>query len=111
MNIFLIVRGFPTDDDPQWGCFEFDQAKALSAKGHKVTMLSVDVRWKSKTRSLGVKKNEAFGVKSYDLYCGPWVVLSPISPGLYDGLLRRLFMKLFKFKIRSIIPRILPVMY
>lgn len=101
MNIYLIVRGFPTDKDPQWGCFEFDQAKALAAKGHKVTMLSVDVRWKSKYRRPGIKKNESVGVVSYDLYCGPWVVLSAISMSLYDKLTEVLLMKLFKHVIKT----------
>ena len=100
MNIYLIVRGFPTDKDPQWGCFEFDQAKALVAKGHKVTMLSVDVRWKSRNRMPGIIRNESAGVVSYDLYCGPWVVLSTISMSLYDKLIEVLLMKLYNHAIK-----------
>ena len=101
MNIYLIARGFTTDNDPQWGCFEFDQAKALAAKGHKVTMLSVDVRWKSRNRKFGIIRNESAGVVSYDLYCGPWVVLSTISMSLYDKLTAVLLMKLYKYATKT----------
>ncbi len=96
MNIYLIVRGFPTKNDPQWGSFELDQAQALAAQGHKVTMLSVDVRWKSRNRKFQIKRNETLGVISYDLYCGPWVVFSLVSSNLYDFVVRWLFMILFK---------------
>ena len=36
MFIALISRGVPSKRDPQWGCFEKDQAEALVAVGHKV---------------------------------------------------------------------------
>ena len=97
MKIFVISRGFPTPKDPQWGSFEFDQAKALRAMGHKVVMLSVDVRWKSKSRIPGIKKKEEEGVISYDLYCGPWVVLSRISLRIYDSFSGYLVKKLFQY--------------
>lgn len=100
MNVYLIVRGFPTESDPQWGSFEFDQAKALAALGHKVTMLSVDVRWKSRTRKFEIKRNDTSGVTSYDLYCGPWVVLSPVSAHLYDSVIGWLLMRLFKWVLK-----------
>lgn len=29
MYILMIARGYPTEEDPQWGCFEQDQAEAL----------------------------------------------------------------------------------
>lgn len=98
MNIFLIVRGFPTESDPQWGNFEFDQARALAAKGHKVTMLSVDVRLKK--RKYKITKIESESVTSYDLYYGPWVLLRPVSSTLYDTLKKFLLMKLFKYVIK-----------
>ena len=27
MYILMIARGYPTEEDPQWGCFEQDQAE------------------------------------------------------------------------------------
>ena len=44
MYILLISRGIPTKQDPQWGSFELDQAKALQRLGHKVVVLAVDSR-------------------------------------------------------------------
>ena len=46
MYILLISRGIPSEKDPLWGCFEFDQARALRSIGHKVVVLSVDEREK-----------------------------------------------------------------
>ena len=101
MNIYLIVRGFPTKTDPQWGNFEYDQAKALAAVGHKVIMLSVDVRWKSRTRRLGIREIRSSGIISYSLYCGPWVVLSMISTKFCESLIKILFLRLFKYAINK----------
>ena len=38
MYILLISRGIPSKEEPQWGCFEFDQARALKELGHKVVV-------------------------------------------------------------------------
>lgn len=40
MRIFIIARGYPTKQNPQWGCFEKDQALALAKMGHEVVILS-----------------------------------------------------------------------
>lgn len=40
MRIFIIARGYPTKHNPQWGCFEKDQALALARLGHEVVILS-----------------------------------------------------------------------
>ena len=34
MYILMIARGYPTEEDPQWGCFEQDQAEALCNNGN-----------------------------------------------------------------------------
>lgn len=46
MNILLISRGYPSNRDVQWGCFERDQAKALQKLGHTVTVMSIDGRFR-----------------------------------------------------------------
>ena len=38
MYILMIARGYPTEEDPQWGCFEQDQAEALCNNGHQVVV-------------------------------------------------------------------------
>ena len=58
MNIFIIARGYPTSKEPTWGCFEKDQAEALSKLGHKVSIVSVDTRFRWYWRSLGITKQK-----------------------------------------------------
>lgn len=101
MNIYLIVRGIPSKNDPQWGCFEYDQAKALVAKGHHVVMLSVDERWKSRWRKLGIRVIREAGVTSYDLYSGPWVLLSVLNLWIYESVSSWLMLKLFKNVVKK----------
>ena len=54
MRIFWIARGYPSQKDPQWGCFEKDQAEALRKAGHEVVVLSVDTRFRWYYRPLGI---------------------------------------------------------
>ena len=42
MKICIIANGYPTPQEPQWGCFEKDQAMALKKQGHDITVLYVD---------------------------------------------------------------------
>ena len=44
MRILLVSRGYPTTKYPMNGIFEFDQAKALAARGHEVIFAAVDLR-------------------------------------------------------------------
>ena len=78
MFILLISRGIPFDKDPQWGCFERDQALALHKAGHKVVVLSVDSRVKVKNRKLGISHKNIEGVDLYNLYWFPNVIFRPI---------------------------------
>lgn len=78
MFILLISRGIPSDKDPQWGCFERDQALALHKAGHKVVVLSVDSRVRVKNRKLGISHKNIEGVDLYNLYWFPNVIFRPI---------------------------------
>ncbi|MPM58999.1 Glycosyltransferase Gtf1 [bioreactor metagenome] len=44
MRIFIVCRGYPTSKYVMNGIFEFDQAKALAARGHEVIYLAIDLR-------------------------------------------------------------------
>ena len=44
MMIFIIARGYPSKKYIGNGIFEFDQAKALAARGHEIIYLAVDLR-------------------------------------------------------------------
>ena len=78
MFILLISRGIPSDKDPQWGCFERDQALALHKAGHRVVVLSVDSRVRVKNRKLGISHKNIEGVDLYNLYWFPNVIFRPI---------------------------------
>lgn len=54
MNIFIISRGYPTEKEPQWGCFEREQAVALAEAGHTVAVLCVDTRLRFRWRKPGM---------------------------------------------------------
>lgn len=68
MYILLISRGIPSDKDPLWGCFEFDQARALRSIGHKVIVLSVDERVRFYKRKIGLAHKVVDGIDCYN-YC------------------------------------------
>ena len=75
MNILLVSRGYPTKQEPTWGCFERDQAEALSQLGHKVTIISVDIRFRWYWRKLGITQQYINGVSIYNLFCIPYALL------------------------------------
>lgn len=79
MFILLISRGIPSDNDPQWGCFERDQALALHNAGHKVVVLSVDSRAKFHSSKFGISHKLINGVDFYNLSCFPNVIFRPIA--------------------------------
>lgn len=79
MFILLISRGIPSDNDPQWGCFERDQALALHNAGHKVAVLSVDSRAKFHSSKFGISHKLINGVDFYNLSCFPNVIFRPIA--------------------------------
>lgn len=101
MNIFIISRGYPSVKDPQWGNFETDQARALAKCGHKVTMLSIDVRYSTLKNRLGITKIEENGVVSYSLNLGPWVISKVLSVNLYYWICKKLLLKLYEMIVKQ----------
>ena len=79
MFVLLISRGIPSAKDPQWGCFERDQALALHKAGHKVVVLSVDSRAKFNFRKIGVSHKCIDGVDFYNLFLFPNVIFRSIA--------------------------------
>lgn len=79
MNILILSRGIPTDRNPQWGCFEKDQAEALAAKNHKVIVASVDGRFELKRGKWGLHHFESInGVEYYNYIIPPGILFSKI---------------------------------
>jgi len=81
MTIFIIARGYPSPQFPQWGCFERDQAEALAAYGHTVVMLSVDTRFRFTWRKIGLTQQTINGVHSLNFFYRP--------AATYIGYIRR----------------------
>ena len=71
MKIFLIARGYPTKQDPTWGCFEKDQAEALAKLGHQVTILSVDTRLRFYWREWGVRHQVYGKIATVNIFLFP----------------------------------------
>ncbi len=65
MKIFIISRGFPTNEYKINGIFEMDQAKALQKAGLDVVFLSVDLRSIRRKRKFGMDSFVKDGVKMY----------------------------------------------
>ena len=74
MLICIVSRGVPSVKDPQWGCFEKDQANALKSLGHKVVVVSVDTRFRLFYRKFGVKRTNLDGIDYFDCFVLPSVI-------------------------------------
>ena len=75
----MIVRGFPTSRNPQWGCFEKDQAEALVKYGHKVVAMSVDARFERHRGRFGMHHFENAGVSYYNYVMLPGILFSKVT--------------------------------
>lgn len=63
MRIFIVCRGYPTSKYVMNGIFEFDQAKALAARGHEVIYLAIDRRSIRRWRHWGRESLQKDSVK------------------------------------------------
>lgn len=100
MYILLVARGIPSEEHPQWGCFEYDQAVALAKLGHKVITISLDTRFKKKRGKFGFTRFEKNGVISYNQVTIPAKFIAPlvgqsfytknIKYPLYNKLLKKI---------------------
>lgn len=75
MKILILSRGIPNSKDPQEGCFELDQAKALKAAGHDVTLMAVDSRVRKFWRNPGITKRVIEGITTYKLFLFPTSII------------------------------------
>lgn len=100
MYILLISRGIPSEKDPQWGCFEFDQAKALSKGGNKVIVASLDRRFRFKYRKLGVSYCKKDGIDCYESFWIPSVFLRLFGFNFEHYILKKQILQLYN-KIKS----------
>lgn len=75
MNILIVARGIPNKHDPQEGCFEFDQAKAIAALGHEVSVICVDSRVRKFWRKIGITKQKIGNINTFKLFIFPTSII------------------------------------
>lgn len=96
MNILLISRGYPKEDDPLFGSFEAEQARALHRAGCNLTVFYVDWRPKSPgKRKRGICHFNDAGIDVWGIYLFPCPIkfLSYLSIKIRTYLCRLLFIK------------------
>lgn len=54
MNIAVVSYGFPTDEYPTNGNFQYDQAKSLKSQGNNVVFIAIDLRSFRRKRKFGI---------------------------------------------------------
>lgn len=97
MKIFFVSRGWPSEQEPQWGSFERDQALALRKLGHQIVMLSVDARFRKYHRKYGITKEVNGGIPHYNIFAGSFwgKPLRSISMRLHTKVKQALVLYLF----------------
>lgn len=99
MKIYIVSRGYPTQKDPQWGCFERDQAMALRKLGHEIIMISVDRRLRFNSKRI-IYNYDNVHVYDYKTIL-PGKLLSVISAELYVNYLSNKMLHLFNLTIKK----------
>lgn len=101
MNIVIIANGYPTYREPQYGCFEKDQAIALQKEGHKVSILYVDGRFRKYYRRIGITHLQENNIDIYGLYLFPTVFSLKMSCKLHYWLRTRMLDSVFSYMLKK----------
>ncbi|SKC41486.1 Glycosyltransferase involved in cell wall bisynthesis [Bacteroidales bacterium WCE2004] len=97
MYILIVSHGIPSKEDAQWGCFELDQARALSSLGYNVTIAAIDGRFRLLWRKIGIKTTTFEQIKAY-LY-----FLIPLKAFVFPFLQRRIRARMFDHLFMQIV--------
>ena len=96
MKVLIISRGLPQPDNPTFGIFEIDQAKALKKSGVDVIFFAVDLRSIRRKRRYGIVKTLHEGIEFYTIN----VPLGNVPPNIFCPVgsvaLKYLFNSVFK---------------
>lgn len=96
MNVLIVANGYPDKREPQWGCFERDQALALKKLGHEVSILYVDKRFRKYWRKIGKKQFTEDGISIFGIFWFPMLGLKNIMPKIHFRLVTLMQEKVFK---------------
>ena len=103
MKIIIIARGYPSKSDPQWGCFERDQAIALHNLGHEVSVMSVERGVNTYKGDFKVTSRIIDGMQvCNDRSWIPESALESISTRLSKIYFERKFLKLFDLMVAKV---------
>ena len=83
MKIVIVANGYPNKHDPQWGCFERDQAVALQNLGHDVCIMYVDRRFRTYWRKIGLTRFTDNGIAVFGIFLCPAFSLGKVFPKIY----------------------------
>lgn len=75
MKILFLARGIPSENDPQEGCFEWDQAKALLTLGHIPIVMALDAKRRKERRKWGITHFTKEGIEVYRIYGGTTTIV------------------------------------
>lgn len=100
MKILIMANGYPTDKEPQWGCFEKDQALALQRLGHDVCIMYIDGRFRMEKRKIGVNHFYDKGLSVYGIFWFPFVLISKLKINLKLKLKQRMLCSLYKKMVK-----------
>ena len=96
MNILVIANGYPDKREPQWGCFERDQAFALKKAGHEVSILYVDRRFRTYWRKIGFTVIKDREINVYGLFIIPMRLALFIPNKLRCKMVGKMFDRVYK---------------
>lgn len=98
MNILIVSHGIPSKADPQWGCFELDQARALSSLGHHVCLTAIDGRFRKSFRHIGFRHTSFGGIDTCVFFLLPLRLIPSFR--LRAWARDRMMIRLFQHMIR-----------
>ncbi|WP_294592870.1 glycosyltransferase [uncultured Bacteroides sp.] len=101
MNIVIIANGYPTCREPQYGCFEKDQAIALQKEGHKVSILYVDGRFRKYYRRIGISHLQENDIDIYGLFLFPMALLFKMSYKLHYWVKKHMLDYVFSYMLKK----------
>lgn len=101
MKIVIIANGYPNERDPQWGCFERDQALALSEQGHQVSVIYVDRRFRTYWRKIGITYMRDNGIDVCGVFLFPFTKLARVNRQFHFHVI----CKMLDWTFRSLVKR------
>ncbi len=96
MYVMIIARGFPSAKNKSFGLFEFDQARALAAAGHKVVFAAADVRSIRRWRRWGMEHFTDSGIPVYVCSIPAGNIPSPVKRRITETALRALYARIVR---------------